>query len=432
MRTALIVIAVVTLASCKDSGTVGPQGPIGPEGPPGPTGPAGLAGPQGVEGPTGPTGPAGPKGDKGDKGDPGMVLVVDGGVVTGPQGLPGASITTSPVDAGASCATGGVRINQADGGTLYVCNGLNGTNGTNGINGTNGTNGAQGPPGIQGNTGPAGATGPQGNPGPQGPAGPSGGTTLEDPAGFAGFTQANFTGSIDGGRIGAHAACAAEFANGHLCHASEYLLTNSATTPPANGAWIDNSVSYANGSTAWSGSPYFGRGLTYDCANWTQSSTSYGGAVVTNTGGVSSGVGPAYCSASRPLACCNGQSKVTLRGFTAFTTNGAIPNGRAGAHARCAQEFSGSHLCHAAEYLRSNSALAAPANGAWIDNSVDGSGSTVWGGSPLFGRGLTYDCANWTQSSTSYGGAVVTAVGGVSSGVGPAYCSAVRSLACCQ
>ena len=312
MRPALISLCVLALSACPQGGTQGPAGPTGPQGLQGATGPQGQVGPTGAQGVEGPQGPPGPTGPKGDKGDQGMVLILDGGVVTGPQGPAGASVSVSAVDAGTACPTGGVRVSQSDGGTYYVCNGAAGPTGPQGATGPTGPQGATGATGATGNTGATGATGPmgstgpagpQGNPGPQGPAGPSGGSTLEDPAGFAGFTAATFTGNI-GGRPAAHAACAAEFAGSHLCHASEYLLTNSATTAPAAGAWIDSSISYATGATTWSGAPFFGRGIQYDCANWTQGSTGYSGAMVTSSGGVSSAPSPQYCSAVKPLACC--------------------------------------------------------------------------------------------------------------------------------
>lgn len=53
-----------------------------------------------------------------------MVLVLDGGVVTGPAGAPVVLTQLSP---GSACATGGVRVTQLiDGGVVDVCNGAAG------------------------------------------------------------------------------------------------------------------------------------------------------------------------------------------------------------------------------------------------------------------------------------------------------------------
>ena len=83
-------------------------------------------------------GPAGTKGDKGDKGDKGEVLILDGGVVTGPQGKPGDSVRLMALPAGdLACPQGGVRL-IVDGGTATVCNG------------TPGSQGAAGPQGLPG------------------------------------------------------------------------------------------------------------------------------------------------------------------------------------------------------------------------------------------------------------------------------------------
>src|SRR5438067_2145619 len=60
---------------------------------------------------TGPAGPTGPEGPKGEKGDPGAPAALDGGVVQGPPGPPGASVQIAPLPAGdATCAEGGVRL----------------------------------------------------------------------------------------------------------------------------------------------------------------------------------------------------------------------------------------------------------------------------------------------------------------------------------
>lgn len=68
-------------------------------------------------------------------GPPGAVLVLDGGVVTGPAG-PGVLVTTLPVGS-SSCATGGALVLQlSDGGAVAVCNGAVGPPGPPGMGAT--------------------------------------------------------------------------------------------------------------------------------------------------------------------------------------------------------------------------------------------------------------------------------------------------------
>lgn len=96
----------------------------------------GIVGPQG---PAGEQGPAGPQGAPGPKGD------------VGPQGPAGLSaVKAQPLDAGSVCATGGILLIDADGGTAVLCNGTKGETGAAGIQGQ------QGQPGIQGAVGPQG------------------------------------------------------------------------------------------------------------------------------------------------------------------------------------------------------------------------------------------------------------------------------------
>ena len=303
--------------------------------------------------------------------------------------------------------------------------------------------------------GPTGATGPAGtgNPGPQGPAGPAGnGAYSEDVAAFAGFTATLSTGN-GGGRDGMHARCAAEFAGAHLCHISEYQLTNSATTVPASGAWIDPSIiPYALSSDSdltFESAPGFGReDFSYTCASWTSSATSgtWSSSFLRPDGSVqatSSNTSPAPpgCDVPRALACCNGAPKVQFAGFTAIHPDGAgVGNGRPGMHAACAAEFSGSHMCHIAEYLRTGSGTPVPAIGAWIDPSVNEHNDLVTGGSPRFGRmtarsscnGWTTNTAAGTWSSTHLD--VDGAAHLQSSNTSPQQvgCTAHRAIACCR
>jgi hypothetical protein len=104
-----------------------------------------------------------------------------------------------------------------------------------------------------------------------------------------------------------HAMCAAAFPGSHLCHVSEYLRTNSATTVPASGAWIEPSAN-SSGNMSSAGLPQNGRySAGYNCDTWTTASSGYTSIWLTPSGDLNSGSGPAMatsCAASRPLACC--------------------------------------------------------------------------------------------------------------------------------
>jgi hypothetical protein len=124
----------------------------------------------------------GAMGAQGPQGPAGIVIVGDGGVITGP---PGDSVLVTAVSAGADCAHGGLRVTQlSDAGVAYVCNGAPGPMGATGLTGPMGATGPAGPTGLTGPAGPAGPTGatgltgPAGATGPAGPAGPTGATGL--------------------------------------------------------------------------------------------------------------------------------------------------------------------------------------------------------------------------------------------------------------
>ncbi len=222
VRTLLVLLVV---AGC--SGTTGPTGPTGPQGPAGPQGTPGAEGPAGPIGSPGPVGPAGADGlpgatgPQGLQGPAGQVLVIDGGVVTGPAG---SSVVVSPIAANSvDCPTGGIRVTQlSDAGVTVVCNGAAGPQGPQGAIGATGPQGATGtstvgqslpvgdshcPTGgsqfttgsavtyaCNGAVGATGAAGPQGAPGPMGAqgqpgaTGPIGATGAAGPAGAAGAT----------------------------------------------------------------------------------------------------------------------------------------------------------------------------------------------------------------------------------------------------
>lgn len=319
--------------------------------------------------------------------------------------------------------------------------------------GMTGPTGPQGPAGMTGPQGPAGPAG-SGNPGPQGPAGPTGnGAYSEDIAAFAGFTTQVTDGNA-GGRDAMHARCAAEFTGSHLCHISEYQLTNSATPVPSGGAWIDPSVvPYETGGndTTWNSAVGFGReDSSFNCFSWTSNaSTGTWSTTFLRSDGVvqatSSNTFPAppACNVSRALACCNGAPKVTLAGFTTVTPDGAgvTPNGgRPAMHAACNAQFAGSHMCHISEYLRTQSGTAVPAAGAWLDPSVNEADEVVTSGAARFGRETSrWTCAGWTTNTAtgSWSSTHLDVDGSAhlqSSNTFPQQigCTAHRPIACCK
>ncbi|HEY5922471.1 MAG TPA: hypothetical protein VIV11_12405 [Kofleriaceae bacterium] len=391
-------LALVMLIACGSSDTDG-EGVPGPQGDPGEVGPQGPAGPQGPIGPAGPQGLAGADGVAGALGPMGPM---------GPMGLQGPAGPMGPM-------------------------------------GATGATGMMGMPGVQG---PA---GPQGNPGPQGPTGPAGnGAYSEDVAAFAGFTAAKYDGSA-GGRDAMHARCATEFAGAHLCHAAEYIATNSPTLVPASGAWLDPSVlPYSlsfDASLTFEGGPGTGRWTgSYTCSSWTNnSSSSFSSTYLAASGQIttaSSGTAPLPpgCNVQRSLACCNGAPKVQFAGFSSMITNGgSIAGGRPGMHGVCAAEFAGAHMCHAAEYLRATSGVTIPTSGAWLDPSVSERDEMVLDGSPRFGRWTSsYTCTGWTNpSGTSFSSTFLDVDGDIkthSSGTAPLPigCAAQRAIACCR
>ncbi len=357
-----------------EAGMRGAPGERGDKGEPGEKGDTGEPGEKGPAGPMGPVGMTGAKGDKGDKGDTGE---------KGPAGPMG------PM-------------------------------GMTGATGAAGMTGAQGPAGAKGDRGE------KGDPGPQGPTGPAGsGAFSEELGGFAGFTTATYTGAMSG-RPAMHAKCEAEFAGSHLCHAAEYILSNSATgVPSPNGAWLDPSTT-TSGGTSNSGLPGSGRSIYgYHCLTWNDGTVGRYGTYVTSLGSVLED-GP--CNVSRSLACCNGPRKTRFAGFTPTSTLGSV-GGRPKMHALCAAAFSGSHFCHAAEYIRATSSVTVPASGAWIDPSTNVSGGTSNSGVPGSGRSLYgYHCLTWNDGTAGRYGTYVTSLGSISED-GP--CSVSRAVACC-
>lgn len=413
-RTIAALLAALALSACPTSdgtpGPEGPRGPVGEQGPAGPTGPTGPTGPAGPKGDTGTSGAQGPAGPQGVQGPQGAVLIVDGGVVTGP---PGSSVVVTEVTAGGQpCPAGGVRITQlSDGGISHVCNGLAGPQGPQGPQGVIGPTGPKGDTGATGATGAPGAAGATGPQGPQGPSGPPGAVLYLDggavvlPASatrpqLAGYTSFTTDGAL-GGRTQMNGRCAAQFPGSHLCTITEFRFARSSVPLGAQGAWVDH------GSSSDPREPYD----SGYCTNWTARGSATG-LVALPTGYTSS----LPCSTVLPLACCTSPTP-RHRGYTAFTTNGAI-GGRTQMNVRCSAEFPGSHLCSITEFRFARSGIALAANGAWLDH-----GSSSDPAEP-------YDsgyCSNWTAAGVATG-LVVLPTGYTSS----LACSSVLPLACCD
>lgn len=264
---------------------------------------------------------------------------------------------------------------------------------------------------------------------------------------FDGFTTETTDGNA-GGRAQMHSMCAAEFTDSHLCHVSEYHLANSSTPVPVGGAWLDISAAAAGTGgmsyfTTYSlASPDAGRytatSTIDNCMNWTNN-LSYTEGLVIRTEGPSNSNADASCDVARPLACCGSVFLEAFAGFTTAVTDGNI-GGRANAHFICGSEFPGSHLCHVAEYYRTNSAIDPPGGGAWLDISAvrdyfNGGTNSCYGiASVEAGRYATAstidNCMNWTNNMISTEGLVVL-LDGPSNSNTDASCDVVRPLACC-
>ena len=91
-----------------------------------------------------------------------------------------------------------------------------------------------------------------------------------------------------------------------MCHAAEYLRSNSSAPMPMNNAWIDWSASPVDGSAITGGLPRAGRSGTNinSCNAWTAASTSYGNLTVTRSGELVNTPNGVDCTQSRPIACC--------------------------------------------------------------------------------------------------------------------------------
>ena len=386
--------------------------------------PTTVPGEQGPAGPIGPTGPAGPAGPQGDPGDAGPQGARGNDGPAGPPGPSGAVLLVSTVDGGSVSIDGGFAIIA-------------------------GPQGPPGPQGVQGLAGGAGQPGPQGVSGSAGAPGRDGDQFGEIAARFAGFT-AQTTNGAAGGRHAMHGLCQQAFAGSHMCHAAEFARSNSTVDIPDGGAWVDLSATinlsafgreFASVEVSTADSVRAVLPIAQSCNDWTSAGVPpmfqiSGGRVTAAAPGTTT------CDSVLPVACCSTPYRERFAGFTTSTTDGNI-GGRAAANRRCAAEFPGAHLCHVAEYVRANVAVAPPSGGAWIDKSslapVFASSSTQaeavvtrnghGRASPYVtsGPGLEANCVNWTSNAST-----ADALALVPSGIqGSSNCDVVRSLACC-
>ena len=457
MNRILIAVLLVFSACPAPVSSIGPGGPTGPQGltgDRGPQGPAGLNGTNGLDGMGGPQGPMGVQGAMG------AVLVLDGGVVTGPAG---SSVITSPIPLGDPvCALGGVRLTQlSDAGITRVCNGATGPAGVVGPAGATGGVGPAGPAGATGGVGPAGATGgvgpagatggvgaagATGGVGPAGPAGlagPAGAPGSTGPAGavlyldggvvalrvthpsWAGLTTFTTTGAPTGpgsqiGRLSMNARCDAEFAGSHLCSDFEWNESTPTDAVPVSGAWLE-----------FSGADNMRTASTGTC-NAFSVGTSVGGysrMIATQSGLTANSPTNVTCGNSLPIACCRKPAAPLFRGLTSFVTNGAPTGpgaqiGRLSMHARCHAEFPGSHLCTDFEWNESTPTVGLPSPGAWLEFSAADNTRTK----------STGTCNSWTVG-TSVGGfsrMVATPSGLTANSPASVTCGNLLPIACCE
>ncbi len=489
-RALLLGLLTVVLLGCPSgSGPQGPQGEQGPAGMMGPQGPAGAPGMNGAPGTPGATGPAGAQGAMGAQGlqgPAGMVLVLDGGVVTGPAGS--SVVVTSIAAGGATCPTGGVRVTQlSDGGITNLCNGVDGPMGQqgpagvvgpqggsvtattlsvlsaqcatggvlvhlpdagtipvcNGATGAQGAMGAQGPVGLTGATGavgptgslgpvgaqgPIGATGATGQTGPQGPSGPPGtvlfldGGVVVAPGDTLEF--AGFTTALYAGNLGGYPGANTK------CSAEfpgSFLCTrpdyDQANTAVGPGS-TGAWIDYPRSSdgTRGANSCYLGGAGVWTYSGVAVGSSGQSGSTMLPTGDYTS----AICNLQKPLACCRAASRVVFRGFTVSTFSGNL-GGYPGANAKCSAEYAGSFLCTRSDYDQANTAVGPPASGSWIDYPRSSDGTRAANSCYLGGAGV------WTYSGPAVGssgqsGSMMLPTGDYTSAI----CNLVKPLACCS
>jgi hypothetical protein len=330
---------VFTYACNGAPGAQGPAGTVGPQGAQGPAGASGATGAQGPAGAAGATGPQGPAGANGTNGSngapgtagpqgppgpPGPALFLDGGFAGKEQfyfaGFTPTAFTGNlggRVGAHAKCATAfagshfchlheyvgsnsgapiastGAWVDPYDQdypGMRYTsptCAGWSSDVMNNGS-----TGGLVQPSGFYGDSYVV-----SGNYGCQ-IARPLACCFATPRPTFRGFTPTAFTGNL-GGRVGAHAKCAAAFSGSHFCHLDEYVSSNSGAAVAATGAWVDPYDKDYPGH----------RYTSPTCAGWSSDVMNNGstGGIIQPTGfyGDSYVVSGNYgCQIARPLACC--------------------------------------------------------------------------------------------------------------------------------
>ena len=463
VRLATTLCLATVLAACSSGG---PQGPVGPQGPkgdpgadgaPGATGPQGLQGAMGQQGPAGTQGPQGPQGAQGPQGPMGQVLVVDGGVVTGPMGPRGFSVVLASIGPGTTCTTGGVLVALEDGGSAQpVCNGLVGATGPTGPQGATGATGPQGPTGSTGLQGPQGLQGPAGPEGPQGPMGstgaqgPAGATGAQGPSGppgppgpallldggaavpllasegytFAGFTPQSYDGNL-GGILGANAKCAAAFSGSHFCTKREYSWIGSPVAPSTAGAWLDESAYSSSSSPNIFPRDRQSSGL---CDAWRSNGGPSEWANYMDAQGTLASYQYNVCNVPRQLACCRSPHQGWFRGYTSALYDGNL-GGIIGAHQKCAAQYPGSHFCTKREFAWAGTPVNPGIAGAWLDESAYSSSSSP----NIFPRDRQSSglCNAWRSNSGPSEWANYMDAQGTLVSYQYNVCSVPRQLACC-
>lgn len=266
------------------------------------------------------------------------------------------------------------------------CSGEKRSTGERGDQGPSGPAGESGPPGIAGPTGPSGVQGPPGPIGAEGSTGPQG--------------QRGETGELG-------------------------------PTGPAgsSGPQGDPGVAGPSGPSGPSGSA----GLA----------GASGPSGPTGPAGLPGPSGPSGPSGQAGLAGdFFGERGARFVGFSQTVVTGSA-GGREAMNAVCHNTFTGSHLCHDAEYYLTNSEVDLPANGAWVDPSAmvkHGSNASLSHflsivpvqntGHPSAGIYTSFgslNCTGWGSSSAAQTGTALQP-----NGTNLADCSVARAIACCS
>lgn len=286
--------------------------------------------------------------------------------------------------------------------------------GPQGESGPQGKAGEPGPPGADGSDGAEGPAGPMGAPGEPGPAGPAGESGPQGPVGPA--------------------------AGGLFWYGT---LSTAPSEPKAGEGYYNSTdrVSYIYTGTTWEvlaqdGAPGLNGMPGVDGAPGQDGLPGEAGPPgPAGLDGSNGAQGPqGVAGAQGPAGTVYGLRAARFAGFTSAAFDGA-QGGRQEMHALCAAEFSGSHLCHGAEYAMATPTDMVPAEGAWMDGSFNGvsvgSGFSCFHASMDFGRhsesSSSYNCLGWTSNASN-----VRAYRAAPSGCELDYCDDARPLACCS